>query len=661
MSERRNWWSDGIRKGWLGRYESELVYFLREKTGRLTNDEQLVLVFLSLFLKSGHTTLPLGLSPKKWGEVVGLPPESIALLPGKKIQAGDLLKNEKLASGSLEPFTPLVATPERVSFRKQFQYESSISQWIAGHGHIGSTMPDPERIRKVLDQLFPMEDPGTPANWQKVAAALSVIRPFTIISGGPGTGKTTTVANLLALHLRLADSPLTIALAAPTGKAAGRMAEALHQQLNRIGLSDAEREQIPEDASTLHRLLSRTEERGLLPSARRETLPYDLIVVDEASMIDLQLMYRLLAHTGEQTRLILLGDRNQLASVEAGSVFSDLCRKPDNRFSRECAARLRASGIEWELPVAGEGRSGGEEPAESKSRAGGEEAAQQEIFPKAHVRSEELADQPSFGRSQQGDLFNDAVEGDPVASDSIVYLTKSYRYREDSGIAHLSEAILAGERRRAEESFTRFADLHHHPFRFEKVELQLLTDEILDAYSSASKLRSAEELLHFWKRTMRLTVLRQGPPGSQWLNRFAEQQIMLKRPGLVRQGWYHGRPFIVTQNDYSLGIFNGDTGVALLSSGGELEAHVESGSGVKIFSPGQLAHIEPAYFLTVHKSQGSEFDHVQLILPPTDTPILSRELIYTAISRARKSFTLRGEMKLFLKGAGRKTIRFTGL
>ncbi|HLR89890.1 MAG TPA: ATP-binding domain-containing protein, partial [Balneolaceae bacterium] len=201
----------------------------------------------------------------------------------------------------------------------------------------------------------------------------------------------------------------------------------------------------------------------------------------------------------------------------------------------------------------------------------------------------------------------------------------------------------------------------HHPFRFEKVELQLLTDEILDAYSSASKLRSAEELLHFWKRTMRLTVLRQGPPGSQWLNRFAEQQIMLKRPGLVRQGWYHGRPFIVTQNDYSLGIFNGDTGVVLLSSGGELEAHVESGSGVKIFSPGQLAHIEPAYFLTVHKSQGSEFDHVQLILPPTDTPILSRELIYTAISRARKSFTLKGEMKLFLKGAGRKTVRFTGL
>src|SRR5690625_8038950 len=92
-----------------------------------------------------------------------------------------------MASGSLEPFTPLVATPERVSFRKQFQYESSISQWIAGHGHIGSTMPDPELIRKVLDQLFPMEDPGTPANWQKVAAALSVIRPFTIISGGPGT------------------------------------------------------------------------------------------------------------------------------------------------------------------------------------------------------------------------------------------------------------------------------------------------------------------------------------------------------------------------------------------------------------------------------------------------------------------------------------------
>lgn len=724
-----SWWTEGIRQSWLGSYETELVYFLQEKYGVLSEEQQLVVVFLSLFLKSGHTTLPLYHPPRKWGETVGLPPGSSRLLSTEPIRptslmvshgavsgegavrdgdsipgegtltgAGSLkgensVKNNELVSDSHEKLTPLVVSGNRVSFRRQSLYENFISDWIfrrskgtslrsnmnstdspgvsqetdcesddhsrdpdgpsrkpaaptrpSSEHAVQETLYDLAEIASELKKLYPEDE--REMDWQKTAVALSALQTFTIISGGPGTGKTTTVANLLTLRIRLSESPLRIALAAPTGKAAGRMAEALRRQWDRLKLTDDETGQIPEEAKTIHRLLSGTGQRGLLPSVRRRTLPYDLIVVDEASMIDLHLMYRLLSHLDEKTTLILLGDRNQLASVEAGSVFSDLCRKQENSFTPQTAKLLRQAGIESPLPVVPEGESPSD--VRTKDAHGATESSDSAVV--------------SVTGTSPGSTDNSLRNSHPgAAGDSIIYLTKSYRYDETSGIGRLSEAVLSGDPGQQQNLFQEYADLHHHPFQFSKTDVQQLMDDIYQDYLEASVLRQPEDLFAYWKQKMRLTVLRHGPSGSVRLNSFAEQQIMLKRPGLVRDGWYHGRPFIITQNDYALGVFNGDTGVCILTSDGDLEVHVESGTGVKVFVPGQLVHAEPAYFLTVHKSQGSEFDHVYLILPQNDTPILSRELIYTAISRARTSFHLAGEMELFLKGSGRRTQRYTGM
>jgi len=433
---------------------------------------------------------------------------------------------------------------------------------------------------------------------------MSVIKPFLIISGGPGTGKTTTVAKILAMHLRLAERPLKIALAAPTGKAAGRMGEALMNQLQTLGLSDEELTRFPDEAKTVHRLLYGKEERGLLPSARREMLNYDLVIVDEASMIDLTLMNRLLRHVGENTKLIFLGDKDQLSSVEAGAVFSDLCQKKENGFTTDTANLLKQFDINGQLPEA-----------------------------------------------EQSSL-----------DDSIVYLTKSYRFGEDSGIGRLAQLVKSGraELERVEEIFNEFGELEHRLFSYDKKDLEFLSDHMNRKAEKLKELRSPESLMEFWKESAWLTLHRRGFDGSEYLNSMIENSLVRRHTVTAEHGWYHGRPIIVTRNDYNLGIFNGDMGVCVEESGA-FWVYIESGSELKRVSPQRLLHIQPAYFLTVHKSQGSEFDHVHLLFPRQESQLLSRELLYTAITRSREKFTCHGNMEWISSGADRPLKRYTGL
>jgi exodeoxyribonuclease V alpha subunit len=372
MNQSNSWFQAGISKGWIGTYEQEMIRFMEKEYGELSPDEKLCAVFTSLFLKTGHVCLPLDQSPQEWASILELDEQAVSLL--KDIEPDHSLYSESKIIGKPGDRKPLIYDGNNISFYRYRQYETELLEWIEKKGRLPletGTGTDPKEI---LNSLFP--DESEEPNWQKIAVALSLIKPFLIISGGPGTGKTTTVARILALHRKMSGRKLRVALAAPTGKAAGRMGEALYRELNMMNLSEEELSDFPREAKTIHRLLYGIEERGLLPPAEKSLLRYDLVIIDEASMIDLTLMHRLITHLGEDTRLILLGDRDQLASVEAGSVFADLCQKEDNRFSSETLRYL-----------------------------------------------EEMANESAIPLLEDSGL-----------NDSIVYLTKSYRFTKESGI-----------------------------------------------------------------------------------------------------------------------------------------------------------------------------------------------------------------------------------
>jgi exodeoxyribonuclease V alpha subunit len=600
LSPGKDWFEAGLEAGWVGTYEKEALRFLQKEYGELSEPLQLCVVFLSLFIKAGHTCLPLDKSPQEWVDILGLEPSLKQHFKNDLIRISTLKPDSMI--GQKGSMNPMILTGNRLTFRRYWFYENIVRQWIESNSSIKSTTDIKGRSVEVLSDLFPGD--SAEQDWQKVAAAMSLVKPFLIISGGPGTGKTTTVARILALHRRLSEGRLYVALAAPTGKAAGRMGEALNRELGKLGLSEEELREFPTEAKTVHRLLSGTESKGLLPPPQKEQLRHDLIIVDEASMMDLSLMYRLISHLGDHTRLILLGDKDQLASVEAGAVFADLCQKRDNGLKLSTIERLHQLGIRQKLP---------------------------------HRRESQV-------------------------SDSIVYLTKSYRFDPSSGIGQLSQLVKNRHQKNdeLESLFSSFDDISHQHFYYSKEDISSLVDDLIQIIKECSVINDDSELLTFWKKSIWLMVLRRGLTGTERMNRLIEEQLASRRVVMMENGWYHGRPIMVTQNDYGLGVFNGDLGVALKEDDG-VWVYVETGSEVRRFRPHRLHHYDPAFFLTVHKSQGSEFDHVNLLLPQKDTQILTRELLYTAITRARSRFSLYGDLNLFEKGIGRETLRFTGL
>lgn len=585
------------------RLEKELIRFLKQEHGEMTAEEKLAIVLTVQFRMAGHVCLPVNKTVRELGNLLELDSQLMGMLPNRALE----LTNSSII-GEPNQKTPFVLDRDKLYQRRYFKMERSLKEWIDQKSDLQSSMLTDEKVQ-ILNELFedePKDETDEP-NWQKSAVLLSAIKPFMIISGGPGTGKTTTVARLLVLHQRSTSKPLKIALAAPTGKAAGRMGEALKGGMKRLNMSDEDLEKYPLESQTIHRLLRGVEERGLLPPVREKKLPYDMVIVDEASMIDLSLMNRLIKHLAPETKLILLGDKNQLASVEAGSVFADLCSKADNLFRKETVDLLHKAGIE---------------------------------------------------------LDSSRIDTDlSAANDLIVYLTKSYRFSSDSGIGTLAEAVKKGisSTEDFDQIVDRFGDLDYHTFDYQKHDFEMMMEALTERVSQASAINDVTALLDFWKTQIWLTVVRRGLTGSDRLNQLAEQSLATKRAVRMNQGWYSGRPIIITRNDYDLGVYNGDFGVCMKSEeDNRFLIHVQSGAGIKTIRPERLQNYKPAFFLTVHKSQGSEFDTLNLLMPREDVPILTQELLYTAITRSKNRFVLYGSKQLFVKGSKRRTERFSG-
>lgn len=577
---------------------------------------------------------------------------------------------------------PLVVMQGRLYFSRYWFYQQQVFYSISTRLHSVSdqtqvqiqteTEAKTKELSNTLQTLFVQDAKKETAqpDWQMIAAANACLNRFSVITGGPGTGKTTTVTRLLAALISQQPN-LRIALAAPTGKAAARLVESILAAKAKLAQTFPLAAKIPVTSFTLHRLL------GWRPGGfsynHKKTLPYDLVIVDEASMVDLPMMAQLMEALATNTRLILLGDKDQLASVEAGSVLGDLCD------SGVMVNGYHAHGLQ------------------------GERAKQLE----------------ALCGMEQGYL-NDYIETNaPLMANSLTQLRVSHRFTHDSGIGKLAAAVNAGQFSQVQQSFAQYDDIHCYtnlavPF---SKDLTIQTREaefawqqqVINGYSqylqAIEQGESPYQVLQLFNKFQLLCALRQGSSGLQALN--DRVQSLLQNRGLLNidnhQGagfnnsseqsrWYVGRPVMISRNDYELNLFNGDIGIAMMVEskvGGIAEGMADGKKGkkelrvcfatedtsanssadpsahaqpnVRQLLPTRLPSHETAFAMTVHKSQGSEFADVALVLPDNHSPVISRELIYTAITRAKKSFSLYSNDEVLAAGVNSQIERASGL
>ena len=469
-----------------------------------------------------------------------------------------------------------------------------------------------------ISRLFPGDDPD---NDQKLAAAAAVLRRLAVVAGGPGTGKTTTVARIVALLEEQAAAagaaPPLVALAAPTGKAAARLQDAVHEEAARLDVDPAIRARLLRlNASTLHRLLGwKPGSHSRFRHDRGNRLPFDVVIVDETSMVSLSLMARLAEAVRPDARLILVGDPGQLTSIEAGAVLGDIVGP--------ATETLRMS---------------------SETRAAVSEASGVSVD----------ATDPPAGVS---------------VGDGIVVLRRIHRF--GGGIQRLAEAIRIGD---ADGAISALTDEPEDilwipvdaadPLALD--DLQPICDGAVAtgrAVIEAARLGDAATALERLGTFRVLCAHRRGPHGvATWMPRI-ESWLAAEVPGFASEGlWYVGRPLLVTQNDHAIRLYNGDTGVVVTSkSTGRPTAAFERQGEAVTFSPTRLAAVETVYAMTVHKSQGSQFDTAAVVLPEPTSPILTRELLYTAVTRAKTRLILAGAEESVRAAVDRPIARASGL
>ncbi len=554
--------------------------------------------------------------------------------------------------------------------RRYWQYESRIRDGI--NARLARSIDlDAAALSRLLATLFVREpgadavDPASP-DWQRLACALAVRNAFFIITGGPGTGKTTTVMRLLALLQGLDEAagrpPPCIALAAPTGKAAARLNESLRLQIADLRQvtsspdSPSSPAAIPTEVKTLHRLLgARPASRGFRHHAG-QPLPIDILVIDEASMVDVELMAAVLEALRPEARLILIGDKDQLASVDAGAVLGDLCR-------RAAQGHYTPETDDW------------------LARASGERLPAALLDPDGRPLDQAIAMlRKSYRFSAHGgigalaSLVNQAepptAEADRLAA--VKRLFAREQERPASALGHIEAQLLD------DSADPRLAELLRAGYAGY---LTLIRDQDPGDQADQAELDHwATAILKAHRQFQLLTPLRSGPWGIEGLNRLAIEVLgaaglldSARAPGPVGapQTWFPGRPVLVTRNDYRLSLMNGDIGITLAvparpgEPGSPRVLRVvfpASDGGLRWLLPSRLQTVETVLAMTVHKSQGSEFTHAALVLPDRPNPILTRELLYTAITRAKERFTLLyGNDEVLGESLERQVRRVSGL
>ncbi len=607
-------WVESGNLSWLDLHLSRALTTL----GRVEGEEaQLVVALLSSAVRGGHVCLDLA-HPAATLQRLGF---DLSLDPRVNRGFAALRASELVSDGS--EHTPLVLDfARRLYLRRYWEYEQFVLRALRERASQVEEAATPDTLRPLIERLFPPDQgaKGEP-DWQMAAALIASRRRFCVITGGPGTGKTYTAARVLALLLEVAKErgqpAPRIALAAPTGKAAARLAQTIGEARDHLAsaVSMETCSRLPAEASTIHRLL-----RPIGGSDARfvfcadHPLLADVVVVDECSMVDLALFAHLLAAVPPHARLILLGDEHQLASVEAGAVLGDICDRGRERgYSAEQAAWLeRASG----------GR---------------------------------LAGVP-LGSSANTPL-----------ADCIVRLKRNYRFRGEGGIGALARAINRGDSEEAwrllEKAGAGDAIGLAPPAREREIRSEL-REAVRKGFAPYLRKRDPGERLEQFEQYRVLCPHRHGPAGVSFLNRQIE--ACLARANLIRPyaAWYDGRPVLVTENSYALRLFNGDIGVVTERSGegrGPQVAFRTASGELRFVPPIWLPAHQTAFAMTIHKSQGSEFECVDVVLPQQPGPLLTRELLYTAITRAKQRVVLHSNREVFVTAVRQRVERSSGL
>lgn len=603
--------------GWLRSLDLALVRFVHELDADAPASLLLAAALVAQLEGRGHSGLPLHELHAEPDALLSWPPEGLQALHLSMASCG-LDRADVQTAWQTTPVlevdpaddsgaAPLVWSGGLLYLRRYWRYECRVAAQV----HLRSTTdnatapPDPAAVAAELDQLFGAAAPGADTDWQRRACEVALRSRFSIVTGGPGTGKTYTAARLLVLlqSLHTGPQPLRVALAAPTGKAAARLRQSIQKALQGL------REQVGtplnlgawvdqlDAARTLHALLGTQSGTRRFRHDAANPLEVDVLFVDEASMVHLEMMAQLLEALPTSARVVLLGDKDQLSSVEAGAVLGDLCQSPALAAQTVVLRKShRFDGPIGQLALA--------------VNAGDAAAAW------AHLKGDSNGPVQWWPAAEPAALLNLAVQGrNPGGAAAVGY--RAYLQRVAQRPAQADD---------------------FEPW--------------------------ARDVLRQFDRFRVLAAVREGPWGVAGLNSAIERA--LAEAGLLqRRGeWYEGRPVIVTRNEPTLGVFNGDVGVVLRSPGAEggLRACFLDGDALRTVSVGRLADVETAFAMTVHKSQGSEFEHVLLVLPDEDVPVLTRELVYTGITRASQAFTLAGShAPVLAQAVSRLTRRVSGL
>ncbi|MDD7569387.1 MAG: exodeoxyribonuclease V subunit alpha [[Actinobacillus] rossii] len=511
---------------------------------------------------------------------------------------------------------PFVIQGETIYLYRAWQDEQTVVNYLKSAVKKSQFAVPMDSTREILARYFA---PRQGINWQKIAVATALIQPFTLISGGPGTGKTYTVARLLAviqeLQLQQNLPLLRIRLAAPTGKAAARLKESINNSLSQMALPKELEGRIATDSTTIHRLLGVRPFEDAVRFNEQNPLPLDLLIIDEASMIDLSMMAKLLRALPEQARLILLGDKDQLASVEAGAILAELGEFLKEDYSAEFANTLKLMTDET-VPIS---------------------------------------------------MHASAIR------QSFALLTESTRFDDTSPVGRVAKAI---NEMQAEQSWSilsteiplvEYESQHQlNETDYRQQYIQRILQSAVENYAkylteipnTIPTNEQLEKVFAAFNSVRYLTALRAGDFGVENLNEKIAQALCAK--GKVQfkhsRDWFVGKPIMITQNDVNVGLLNGDIGLYLGN-----RVYFESEQGYKSLSINRIPAHELAFAMTIHKSQGSEFGLTVVILPPEPSPILTKELLYTAVTRAKPNLMVYGRKSIWESAVRNPVKRLSGI
>ena len=594
-----------IRKGTFSHLDIHFAEFMQRLDGRNDTGIFLAAASVSSTNRQGHICLD-------FSGIAGRPllPEYDLYYPGKETWI-EKLKTSPVVSTSCD-FKPLILDgSSKLYLHRYFEYQKDLVQFIKNRvsDHF---YPELSGLQKNLNRLFGKEMGGKEVDWQRIAAVVAATRKFCVISGGPGTGKTTTIVKLIALLLEMNHGkPLKIALAVPTGKAAAKLQDSIRAALEELDCSEDIKSLMPHEASTIHRLLGTIPGSPYFRCNEKNRLDVDVVIVDESSMVDLALLAKLIRSLPDDAKLILVGDKDQLASVEAGSVFADIC-----------------------------------------------DAGVMNAFSKDFYRSIDRI-------SGEKNTRSDTKTTENRIENCMIQLLTNYRFGDESGIGKVSSAVNSGNGPLA---LMHLKDQKYPDIRIEKVPAKRglkdrIKDTVIPGFRDYLIAGNPQDKIEAFGKFRILCALKEGPFGVFAVNRMIEEILRENRFIRSENIWYEGRPVMIVENDYSLRLFNGDVGISMLDPT-DKEMRVffpDSRSGLKKFHPMRIGPHETVFAMTVHKSQGSEFENIILLLPHQESPVLTRELIYTGITRSQKQVLIWGDEQIFENAVSRRVNRVSGL